>query len=116
MASFSVEVGESEEATVVRFIGLADLGAESTIEREVTRLTSGHHQRLIVIDFAQLDMIASLALGQLVRLHHGLRRWGGRVRLANPTAEVREVLERCRLTGMLQVFPSVQEAIDAPVD
>src|SRR5262249_43896767 len=45
---------------------------------------------LVLLDFSELTLLSSLAMGLLVRFRRDLARWGGRVRIAGAPPSVRE--------------------------
>src|SRR5262249_54491776 len=51
---------------------------------------------LVLLDFSELTLLSSLAMGLLVRFRRDLARWGGRVRIAGAQPSVRESLEVAR--------------------
>lgn len=112
MAGFQIDVTPLDSTRLVKMVGSADLSAQATLEREINRLAAGRHP-LVVLDLSGLTFIASLAVGQLVLLQQGIKNWGGRVVVANPTPEVQTVLVRCRLTEVLPIFASVEDAMKA---
>ncbi|MBL8991670.1 MAG: STAS domain-containing protein [Phycisphaerae bacterium] len=83
---------------------------EAVLERQVNRLTASR-PGLVVLDLSGLTFLASMAVGQFVMLARSLKGWGGSVRVATPSNDVRLVLERCRLSDTLPVFPSIDAAL-----
>src|SRR5262245_4115406 len=72
--------------------GAADLGP---LDFFLTRLLA-RRPPLVLLDFSELTLLSSLAMGLLVRFRRDLARWGGRVRIAGAQPSVRESLEVAR--------------------
>jgi anti-anti-sigma factor len=68
---------------------------------------------LAILDFSQLKLLSSLAMGQLVRLHRDMRRWNGRVKIAGCPAAIRGALEVAGLADFFGFHASVEEATSA---
>lgn len=73
-------------------------------DRKVTR---------VVIDTARLDYLDSAGIGGLVRLQRYLSELGGGLVLANPRAEVRQLLELVNLSSFLPMYPDEGRAASA---
>jgi anti-anti-sigma factor len=62
---------------------------------------------LVTFDLSELHYLSSVLLGMLVAYRHGSVRRGGRVRLLGLQPNVRETIERARLTSLFEeVDPS----------
>jgi anti-sigma B factor antagonist len=107
-----LEWEDASGVTVVRFKTRA-LRDELQINRafgQLERLTDEGRRRL-VLDFAPVEVFASLAVGKLVGLNKRLRGRGGRLALCRPTAAIREVLGIMNLARLLNVYDSEPEAL-----
>jgi len=112
-APLTITITSDQDATVVRITGWAGLGAQASLEREVTRLSAMTH-RVLVLEMSELLGMSSLAVGQLVQLHRAVSRRGGRMAIAQPSDEVRTLLVRCRIDAVVPMHDSVHEALGAP--
>jgi anti-anti-sigma factor len=71
-------------------------------EREFTR---------IVLNLSEVNRLDSIAMGLLVRYAERLEKRGGGIRLASPPPFVTNLLNMTRLSGLLQSYPTEEEAI-----
>lgn len=110
MTPLQIQTRQAGVAVVVSLVGPADMNNEAALERQVNRLTASR-PAVVVLDLAGLTFLASMAVGQFVMLARSLKGWGGSVRVAAPSPQVRLVLERCRLGDTLPAFPSIEEAL-----
>ena len=69
----------------------------------------GHSQ--LILDCRDLSFISSAGVGALVRIHTRMRKRGGDVRLARVQGIVADVLRLVMLDRLLQLYPSLREAI-----
>jgi anti-anti-sigma factor len=79
---------------------------------ELTRI-SAQHPRLVVFDMAGLIYMSSLGIGLLAEAHREMRRHDGRIRLCALQPRVIEVLQRCRMTKVFEIFESPEAAFAA---
>jgi anti-anti-sigma factor len=95
---------------VIECVGRVVLGEEVkaletalvAAEREFTR---------IVLNLGEVSRLDSIAMGLLVRYAERMEKRGGGVRLAAPPPFVTNLLNMTRLSGLLQSFPTEEEAI-----
>jgi anti-sigma B factor antagonist len=62
-----------------------------------------HGQLKFLIDLSQTGYVDSAGLGALVSLSKKVREYGGELRLGNPNADLRRLLELTRVRALLQV-------------
>ena len=65
----------------------------------------------VVLDLAAVGFLDSAGIGCIVRLNRRLQDGGGELRLAGPGQAVTIALELVRLHRLLEVYPSVDEAV-----
>jgi anti-anti-sigma factor len=65
----------------------------------------------VILDMGNIPWINSKGLGTLVMLFHTVKRHGGALVLARPVPDVAQSIETVHLDKILQVFPSVAEAV-----
>ena len=109
--AFAFEV--SELATPVTLIckGKLTLGTGEELRNEVKTLAQMHKE--IVLEMSQVEYVDSLGLGILVTAFVSAKSAGCRLRLANMTTRVRDLLS---LTQILRVIESYDNAIPPGVD
>lgn len=66
-----------------------------------------------VLDFAGVEAIDSAGLGELVLLHMRSQSAGRTIKLAHPSQRVRHLFEITNLVSILDLYPSLEAAIDA---
>jgi anti-anti-sigma factor len=70
----------------------------------------------IVVDLSGVEFCDSTGLSAFVVGHNRARAAGGWLRLAAPGEWMSGLLDTVGLTGRLGVYPTVAEALEAPVD
>jgi anti-anti-sigma factor len=75
-----------------------------------------NHQRRIILDLSQMNLIDSAGVGTIVLCFSRLRKSGGELRISGPKGMVETVLKLTQIHRAIRVFPSVAEAAsDFPV-
>jgi anti-sigma B factor antagonist len=82
------------------------------LRSELTRISQGH-PRVVVFDLAGLTFMSSLGIGILAEANRGLREHDGRIRLCALQPRVMEVLQRCRMTKVFEIFENTEAAFAA---
>ena len=83
-----------------------------SLRSELIRITQGQ-PRMVVVDLSGLTFMSSLGIGILAEAHRGLRRHDGRIRLCALQPRVMEVLQRCRMTNVFEIFENPEAAFAA---
>jgi stage II sporulation protein AA (anti-sigma F factor antagonist) len=105
-----MNVIENSDALVhVALAGRLDLAGVQKVELPFTTQIATRRKNTIV-DIAQLDFIASLGMGMLLNVAKTLTRHRARLILVNPQEMVRVALKAARLTDVLEIASSLQEA------
>jgi anti-anti-sigma factor len=97
-------------AVVVAIRGRLDGATAPQFETEVLDLIAKGHRRIIV-DLAGLGYISSAGLRVMLVAAKRLKPEGGRLLLAGAGGMVSHVLEISGFAGMLEIFPSTEEAL-----
>jgi anti-anti-sigma factor len=84
-------------------------GAAEAFERQLQQLIRAGYRNLVV-DLAGVEVIDSAGIRALVRAHTSARRVDGTLRLAAARRRVTEVLELSHLSGIFQIYESVDAA------
>jgi anti-sigma B factor antagonist len=71
------------------------------------------HTREVVLDIAGVQGIDSAGLGELVLVHMWAESQDKRVKVAGGSLRVRELLELTNLSSVLEMYGSVDDAIEA---
>jgi anti-anti-sigma factor len=110
MSSLSIQERREGNHIIVSLSGSANLASEPLLDRETTRMAAAR-PALLVLELSGLELITSLAIGQLVALAHSIRRHGGDVVLAGVPELIIQVLDRTRLRTFFRTFDSVESAL-----
>jgi anti-sigma B factor antagonist len=106
------EQSESNGAVIVRLAGELDVGFVEQLEKRFTELLESR-PKMVVIDLAGAQMLSSVAMGAILRLHTALRASGGRMSLVTVPATVLAALRRARIDLLIPVHASVDAALAA---
>ncbi|MBK8025893.1 MAG: STAS domain-containing protein [Chloroflexi bacterium] len=96
--------------TIIEIKGRVDSSNASELGEQLGYLID-HGRIRIVMDLSPLIYMSSAGLRELVNTYRKLEPLGGDLRLANPTARVRDVLELSGLHTVLKVFDTPQAAV-----
>ena len=78
------------------------------VKRCLKRMTNN-----IVIDLKDVNWMGSVGLGVLICCLTSVRDAGGDLRLMGVKNKVQDLLEISKLTGIFQIFSSIEEAVDS---
>lgn len=98
-------------AVVLRLRGAAGMWAVAELERAVDAAIA-RRAPLAVLEVSGLDFVASLAMGQFLRLATSQRDAGGRTAAAGPSREIELALRRGRLDALIPIYPTLREALE----
>lgn len=101
-----------ENVAVVSFEGRLDFLATTHVKQRLYQIVDGGFSRL-VIDLEKVTFIDSSGLTTLISGLKSARLAGGDLRVANPGDEARTILELTRLDQVMQIFPSVEDAVSS---
>ena len=68
----------------------------------------------MVIDLANTRFLSSRAVGVILAHYQGLERKGGVLRVCGVSREIKPVLDQMRLSMLIDVYPTVEEAVRDP--
>jgi anti-anti-sigma factor len=108
---FKVEVVEDVlilSPTSYKLEGDARLDA---LREALVELLDGHGPRRVVVNLVRVGTLSSRAIGLFLAHALRLERLGGTLRLAQPSAPVMALLEGVRLPMLVEVFPTLDEAV-----
>ena len=99
-----VNIHNVEDGVVLRCTGRIVAGEEVNILRSVALAHADRRQ--IVLDLANISTLDGAGIGMLAFLQGRLRSNGLHLRIQNPSAHVRELLELTNLDSVIDVSPS----------
>ncbi len=103
---------KKSDIVIVKLIGRLDALSSDSFEKELLDLMEKDEKKF-VIDFAQLDFISSSGLRVLMIPGKKLTGVGGKVVLCALKGPVREVFDIAGFTVLFNIFPSLEEAMQA---
>lgn len=110
--AFALEARDHRGAIVLHCQGRLVFHHEArALARTVTEILPS--ARTMVVDLVGIEAVDSAGLGQLVLLHMWANAGGYTLKFAGAGKSVRQVLELANLVEVLDLYPSVPEAIAA---
>jgi anti-anti-sigma factor len=113
MDDVRVEIRPLPTGVVAKPIGELRLQCE-VFEVELRRVLAGRPM-LVIFDLSELSFASSIGMGLVVGCRRSVGHWGGTVRLAAAQPTVLDSFERARLLKILDHFPTVDQAVAAPL-
>ena len=105
-----IQVERRQQALVISLAGSFDALTAGEAERTIgMHLDTG--QQTVVLDLSQVDFMSSSGIRVLLTLLKKSRSLGGGFCLAAPQPGVQHTLEIAGLVRVLQVYPSLEEAV-----
>jgi anti-sigma B factor antagonist len=91
------------DIAVIDVSGKITYGDGNAALREIVHDQLGKNRRKILLNLREVHYIDSSGMGELVRLYTTIRDQGGTVRLVDPSARVRDLLQMTRLNAVFQI-------------
>jgi len=107
-----IEIRESQGVQIVAFEGNLDTNTSPEAEKKINELIDGGKQKLLV-NFEQLNFIASSGLRVLLATVKKLKASGGDLRICGLNATVQEVFDISGFVTILNVKGTEQEALSS---
>lgn len=101
-----------EGVPVLVLSGRVDYQASHRLREQIEQVLKAASPRL-VLDLSRVPTMDSGGIGTVVAAFVTAKRSGGRLLLAGPSKNVRQVLRTTRLDTVMEVFPSVEQALNA---
>ncbi len=112
MSDFQIQTETRQETVIAHLAGDADNCHADNIRRAFSPILRRRVLR-IVLDLSELAFIASMALGELIKLRRDLQTYGGQLHLAGASPDVEDVFRKTRLAELFPMFTTADEALDA---
>lgn len=106
---FDIEVIERDECAVLAVTGELDVATAPRLRQEAVRLSAAGNNNLVV-DLSGVDFLDSTGLGVIVGVVKRVRTHGGELAVAGAENHVRKVFEITRISDVLPMFASRDEA------
>jgi len=104
-----IEVEQIDGQPVIKLEGEVDLSSSPHLREEIQRQLK-KEPSFLVIELSRVEYMDSSGVATLVEALKKLGRFGGKLRLVNPTEAVSQVLHFVHLDKVFEIFPTVQEA------
>ena len=102
---------EKDEVSVVALIGNLDTSTSPEAEAKVNELLDGGARKM-VIDLEKTDYLSSSGLRVFLGAAKRMMASGGKVVLCNPNSLVKEILEHSGFDSIIEIKPSLDEALE----
>jgi anti-sigma B factor antagonist len=113
MSKLLVTFEHRDAHTGVVFIqGSADIAGHDYMKAEMTKVHTSPAKG-VVVDIRKMDFITSLGVGELLSLAKAKKGQGGKVAIAGPNQYVNGVFDKARLSTVIPIFNTVDEALAA---
>jgi anti-sigma B factor antagonist len=106
-----VEKTQSDDITVIRFAGAAQLTGTSSELAEMARLVHGSGDTKVLIDLSRVSRIDSAGLGMLMNCYTHAVRNAGVLKLLHPNTQVQQVLSITRIDSVVATFDDEPTAL-----
>jgi len=106
---FGLDVTERQGCTVLAATGEVDVATAPQLRQEAVRLVAAGQSRL-VIDLSGVDFLDSTGLGVIVGVLKRVRTHDGVLAVAGAENHVRKVFDITRISDVLPMFSTVDEA------
>ena len=107
-----IDVQRVSDLPVLAVTGEIDIYTAPLFKQAVVNLVSEGNDA-VVIDLTGVTFMDSSGFGTLLGATRRLRPAGGGLFLAGPNNTIQRMLRLTRLDSIMQIFPTVQEAVDA---
>ena len=107
-----IEIRESQGVQIVAFEGNLDTNTSPDAEKKINELIDGGAQKLLV-NFEQLNFIASSGLRVLLATVKKLNTSGGALRICSLNATVQEVFDISGFVTILSVKSTEEDALSS---
>lgn len=112
MKNFSITRRQINQISVLDISGELDAHTASQLENSLKELISSERINIIV-NFAQLDYIASAGLGVFMAYIEDVRELGGDIKLSNMNQRVYNVFDLLGFPTLYEILDDEHEAINA---
>jgi anti-anti-sigma factor len=106
-----VQKTQSNDITVIRFDGAAQLTGTSSELTELSRVMQGNSETKVLIDLSRVSRIDSAGLGMLMNYYTHAVRNAGDLKLLHPNPQVQQVLSITRIDSVVATFDDEPTAL-----
>jgi len=99
------------DVTVLDLKGKMTLGEGDELLKDKTNSLVSQGRKNLVLNLEAVPYIDSAGLGEIVRTYTTVSRQGGKLKLANLTKRIRDLLSITKLLTVFETFDSVEDAV-----
>ncbi len=113
--STHLKIRQSGPVSIIEFADrkiLEELSIQE-IQEELLKFAESRPGVQLLLDFSNVDHLASAALGMLITLHKKVQEQSGQLRLSNINRQIFQVFRITRLNQMFDIYDSSQQALEA---
>ena len=102
-----------DKVLMVTLEGEIDMSSSGSVWDAISQYIEGKKPKAkaCVVDLSQVSYMDSSGIATLVRTWQATKKSGGKMRLASPSAPVKDVFELAHVTEIFEIFPTVEAAI-----
>ena len=104
-----VSIRDDNHIKIVAVTGEVDPYSSPKLRTELLETTKEKH-KAILVDLHQVSYMDSSGIATLVEALQQVRKYGGKLKIANLQGAVREVFELSRLDKVFDIYSSLEEA------
>ncbi|MCD6406131.1 MAG: STAS domain-containing protein [Planctomycetes bacterium] len=112
MKPLEINTEKAEGVTFVTVSGYITASERDDLDTALESLTD-EHEKFIIVDLKDLELITSDGLGVLIRAHKAAVEYGGRFVLCGLKGNVLDVFRMTALDKVLQLYDSVDAAVNS---
>ena len=109
--SLKMRTREVDEVIIIDVSGQITLGEASAAIRDEVRDQSGHGNRKILLNLADVNYIDSAGLGELTAAYSSVKNKGGELKLLSLTKRVHDLMQITKLYTVFDVHDDEKKAI-----
>ncbi len=102
-----VSIVEFADRKILEELSIQEIGDE------LRRLTEGETGIRLLLNFENVDHLASAALGMLITLHKRVQEQKGELRLSNINRQIFQVFRITRLNRVFDIHETAEQALEA---
>ena len=93
--------------------GEIDMSSSGSVWDAISQYIEGKKPKAkaCIVDLSQVSYMDSSGIATLVRTWQATKKSGGKMRLASPSAPVKDVFELAHVTEIFEIFPTVEAAL-----
>jgi len=110
-SKMQAETRTVNNVTVLDLRGRITVGEGNIVLREMVRELADKGQKAVVLNLKEVNYIDSSGVGELVKAHTTMQNRGGRLKLANLSKRVHDLLKVTRLITIFEIYPDDASAV-----